>query len=783
MTFHDFFTKATGFPPFPYQEALAQADLSHLALAAPTGAGKTAAAVLAWLWQRRNKAENSPTRLVLCEPQRTLVEQVTNEVHKWLTNLNLLNEVSVHAMQGGYVDEKWELHPEKSAVIIGTQDQLLSRALNRGYAMSRFRWPVHFGLFNNDVQWVFDEIQLMGPGLITSAQLHGLRKKLGHLGPANTLWMSATLNPEWLNTIDHPVNDAQPLIVQPFSAADKAVEVMAARLHASKPLHKLPLVLSNPTKDETSAYINALADQVHNLHQKGGFTLVILNTVDRARALYEKLAKDLGADAERLHLLHSRFRPDDRQEVLQRVLKDEGDRIVISTQVVEAGVDISADILITELAPRSSMIQRFGRCNRKGHQQNAEVHWVELEEKAAAPYLPEDLASSKASFETMSSVEPAQFPDRVDEAWPIFDTLRRKDLLELFDTTSDLSGLDIDVGRFIRDGDDRDLFVFWREWTTERPPLDLPAPKHGELCKVSFLQAISLVQSDKLTLWLLDDLEELKGKWRKARRSDVVPGRTFLIACADGHYDSKTGWNIKAKGPVKDLVDEAAQSPFPAMADDGRSASPEIQKFLTLWQHTDHVCRELDILLPDLAPLRPRPDLQQALKTTALWHDVGKAYHVFQETMRRGHLDLPADVFYAKRIGSAFHLRRYFRHELASALSALHHNIDFLVVYLVACHHGKARVSVRAFPEEENGAILGLIHGEELPALEFPSLRIKAATVDLDIFRLGRGSWQERVLDLREAHGPFVLAYLESAIRTADVRASINEKKEGYYED
>ena len=41
---------------------------------------------------------------------------------------------------------------------------LLSRALNRGYGMSRYRWPMHFGLLNNDCLWVMDEVQLMGRG-------------------------------------------------------------------------------------------------------------------------------------------------------------------------------------------------------------------------------------------------------------------------------------------------------------------------------------------------------------------------------------------------------------------------------------------------------------------------------------------------------------------------------------------------------------------------------------------------------------------------------------------
>jgi CRISPR-associated endonuclease/helicase Cas3 len=247
LKFYDFFQKATGNPPFPYQESLAEADLTRLALAAPTGAGKTAAAALAWLWQRQERPEATPTRLVLCEPQRTLVEQVYQEVAKWLRNLALDKSIKIHAMQGGFVDESWELHPEQPAVIVGTQDQLLSRALNRGYAMSRFRWPVHFGLLNNDVQWVFDELQLMGPGLETSAQLHGLREKLGIHGTARTLWMSATMDPRWLDTVDHLVDDGRRrLEIHPFTEADKAMADMKARLHAKKPLTRLAIPYDKP---------------------------------------------------------------------------------------------------------------------------------------------------------------------------------------------------------------------------------------------------------------------------------------------------------------------------------------------------------------------------------------------------------------------------------------------------------------------------------------------------------------------------------------------------------
>ena len=106
---------------------------------------------------------------------RTLVEQTREECVKWLKNLQLDEEIGVHILMGGENpadgDLKWVEHPERDAILIGTQDMLLSRALNRGYGMSRYRWPVHFALLNNDCLWVLDETQLMGVGLTTSAQL------------------------------------------------------------------------------------------------------------------------------------------------------------------------------------------------------------------------------------------------------------------------------------------------------------------------------------------------------------------------------------------------------------------------------------------------------------------------------------------------------------------------------------------------------------------------------------------------------------------------------------
>ena len=111
-----------------------------------------------------------------------------------------------------------------------------------------------------------------------------------------------------------------------------------------------------------------MAEAVKSAVSKNGLTLVILNTVDRAKAVFEALKKTKGIAAD-LMLLHSRFRPAERAKLIEvlkeKSLSDAG-RIIVATQVVEAGVDISARVLFTELAPWSSLVQRFGRCHRYG---------------------------------------------------------------------------------------------------------------------------------------------------------------------------------------------------------------------------------------------------------------------------------------------------------------------------------------------------------------------------------------------------------------------------------
>lgn len=775
MTFKEFFNTASGSAPYPYQIGFAEAKDVPLLLRAPTGAGKTATVVLGWLWRRRHGKSGAPRRLIYCLPMRVLVEQSHREAKKWLANLGLTDEVDLHLLMGGVDAEQWFLHPERPAILIGTQDMLLSRALNRGYAASRFHWPIDFGLLNNDCLWVFDEPQLMGSGVSTSAQLAGLRHDLKTLGDCPSIWMSATLEPKWLDTIDF-VGKFPESVLELTDEDYAPSRPLDARMTAEKKL--LPAAVS-ATKDCKEA-VKAIAAK----HIAGTQTLVVVNTVERAKTIFAGLKKEKKLPKDIL-LVHSRFRPNERERLNKLLTASATDRIIVATQVVEAGVDISARTLFFELAPWASVVQRIGRCNRTGNDGPGQVFWIDVasDDKSARPYRPADLDFAREQLIKLegedvspSSLDEFKKRQKIELPFEHKHVLRRRDLLDLFDTTPDLSGNDIDIARFVR-GDDpeTDLQVFWRVVGAKGPPTDEPAPERKELCSVPVPSAREFVKESKLDAYVWDYLDE---RWRTIRERELRPGMIILLPTAAGGY-SDLGWDPDSKSDV-DPAGPSLTEELESTGSDPVSSGPP----LPISVHTENVCRQLDAFLASV----PLPDSWRThLRQAARWHDVGKAHRAFQRGLRRANEDLATDQLWAKSGTRARlrHGRKYFRHELASALAVLQHGLPFAVAYLVATHHGKVRLGIRSLPEEcepDDEArlfALGVHDGDDLPAVDLGGESSSAMKLDLSPMLLGgEESWTARSLALLQEIGPFQLAYLESLLRAADLLASKNEREE-----
>lgn len=363
--------------------------------------------------------------------------------------------------------------------------------------------------------------------------------------------------------------------------------------------------------------------------------------------------------------------------------------------------------------------------------------------------------------------------------------LRRKDLVDLFDTTPDLCGNDLDISRYVRDGDDTDVEVYWRDVPLgEDPSDDEPSPQREELCRVSLAAFANFLQKKKPHVFSWNPLDE---KWEQVKRAR--PGQVYLVNRESGGYFDQLGWT----GDAKDKPSINAPSTREASDAISRDRDSFAGRFVLLDDHTTDVVDEIEKLI---AALSLDDTTANALRTAALWHDVGKAHEEFQKMLHVGAPDQYAAKLLAKSEKSKGRCQRHsFRHELASALAWLQKapadapDRD-LVAFLIAAHHGKVRLSIRSLPNEtppsESDRLYarGVWDGDLLPGPPFEHLFVNSQTIprfplDLSLMRLGDGprgpSWLARMVALREALGPFRLAYLETLLRVADARASAAE--------
>ncbi len=887
MEFANWFSQIAGTAaaPHDWQAALAASERPRSQLIrVPTGMGKTLGVLSAWSWNRlKRQDERWPRRLVWCLPMRVLVEQTESVAREALDRLGLLwdpstshiGKVGVHQLMGGADPSgEWNLFPDKCAVLIGTQDMLLSRALNRGYAAGRARWPQEFGLLSQDSLWVMDEVQLMDVGLATSAQLQAFHDDDSpkSLRPKHTWWMSATLQPAWLESVDtrhrHPAWVTEPTTVTP-----EALQTGLGSVQKS-------LTIDSVAEKDAPGFAHRIVEEHGSLLEGdyGRITLVVCNTVGRARRTFDEVRKQ--SPGQEVHLVHGRFRPAERRAWREAFLSRDAcrrgvNRIIIATQVVEAGVDISAGCLMTELAPWSSLVQRFGRCARYGGAGKVAVVDRGTDEKAAAPYSSAELLAAVGALQRFVGGHADVGIARLEEFESGLDTAElkrlypyepkhliiRREFDELFDTTPDLTGADIDISRFVRASDDRDLQVFWLGVSrpATRGPLPGPSserqPNREELCAVRFLTARDWLCGEESKTnrkpklrngkraWVWDWLD---GEWVIASRSLLNPGRIVCVSSDSGGYDEERGFDAESSK----LVAEVQNPPLEAIADaqlkaDATAGGDEISQgqWKTIGCHADEVVTGVEKLANNLGL---PADVRQSLMLAARWHDVGKSHPAFQGAIcssekRPNRQDLakappgewlrPPGTY---RTSDRSDSRPGLRHELASALAlfavlrryAPDHDallgpwsdalrlsgqavpapdaakspspmesevvelsaLAFdLVVYLVAAHHGKVRVSLHASPKDQDYLdydgrglpVRGIREGDRLPsvALSSAATPVSESTLSLQPATLGLSpltgrSWRERCGDLVARFGPGGLAFLESVIVAADRQAS-----------
>ena len=305
------------------------------------------------------------------------------------------------------------------AIIAATPDMYGSRALFRGYGSTKAARPRETALLTMDTVMVLDEAHMNRQLLHTTQRIAQLQKYEADLGVPTLQVVETTATP---STED---SESTTLGVN-IEALDRPNdEKLRERVYSHKELVLRPIDKwdgkpgNSPTVDAAVGAIKKfLAHREAGEGPKEAHTIgCIVNHVRTAIAIKEALVKNKVLEKEKeVQLLVGRMRPYDLENLQADhpdLFTTEGDKsvkVVVATQTLEVGIDVDFADLVTELAPASSLAQRFGRVNRLGHRTDSKVVVIEPAsgdsvKKDAPPYKAVDLSNAYAWLEALNDTE------------------------------------------------------------------------------------------------------------------------------------------------------------------------------------------------------------------------------------------------------------------------------------------------------------------------------------------------------------------------------------------
>ncbi|MFN8079716.1 MAG: type I-U CRISPR-associated helicase/endonuclease Cas3 [Kineosporiaceae bacterium] len=399
--FADYYRAVHGHDPFPWQQGLVaevvEAGRWPDLIDVPTGLGKTsvldvAVFVAAATAHQLGQSRLGRRRCFFVVDRRIVVDEAFAHARRIVEALDraerdgngsILGRVAsalrslapdaggdvlaVTRMRGGTTwAAAWLDRPDRPGIVLGTVDQVGSRLLFRGYGVTDRRRPVDAALVGTDALLLVDEAHL-STALLETVGAAQQRDRLGLPLPAlSVVRLSAT---------GAPTAHAFALDVDRHRADAEAWR----RLTAGKRL----IARESSAKECVRAICETVLEQLVKVAgtstgAPAPTAVVVCNTVDRARAVHGYLVKHLSAKGTAVKaecdLLIGRSRPVDRQTLQLRIIERYGvghpvaerPAVLVATQTVEVGVNLDADVLVSESASWDALVQRLGRLNRLG---------------------------------------------------------------------------------------------------------------------------------------------------------------------------------------------------------------------------------------------------------------------------------------------------------------------------------------------------------------------------------------------------------------------------------
>lgn len=312
----------------------------QLMLSAPTGSGKTEAALL---WSDKNQSETFGNRVFYVLPYTASINAMYNRLKELVSDekIGVLHGKAAYFVYQQLVDKEYT---QEEAAESTRQEISLTRKICRPYkVLTPFQLlKAFFGIRGFEMQmsemskglFIFDEIHAYDPH--ATALILTMIERLRKDYRAKFCIMTATM-PQFLKRkIEDVLGELTQVEMLPTDR-DKFTR------------HRLCVLDGN---------IQNTIPQIEARLNKGQRVLVVCNTVKQAQHVFQELM-DVTENAK---LLHSRFILKDRERIENELAEAD---LLVGTQAVEVSLDIDFDCLFSEPAPIDALIQRFGRVNRK----------------------------------------------------------------------------------------------------------------------------------------------------------------------------------------------------------------------------------------------------------------------------------------------------------------------------------------------------------------------------------------------------------------------------------
>lgn len=360
------------FTPNPMQEELfthitTEGENPALLLKAPTGSGKTEAVLIPSLDSKR--------RLFLIFPTRSLVDDQIRRCKEYLQHaskntgrpyalvVDRGSEASRSVFKDGVESKEGRRHLYDGDVILTTFDKFLYRFFGFGEPNKSYIFPFRIHYSKKQNLFCFDEVHAYDQ--VAFVNFERLIKAL-YKANLDMVVMTATMPETYQNELHFlaPVDyvDDNKLKLESWQKQKQE------RDHPNKTIKHI----AAETEKEVADKIQAC---VLEPYEAGKRIIVTIETIkDLVRAYKDLKVKD---DSENIFLYHGRLSNHQRKKVYSKLKEIEdtnkGGYFLFTTSAIEVGCDLDADILITELCNPDSLIQRAGRCNRKGQRPDAEI--------------------------------------------------------------------------------------------------------------------------------------------------------------------------------------------------------------------------------------------------------------------------------------------------------------------------------------------------------------------------------------------------------------------------